>query len=403
MIEQFSMLKKHPDYFRIWFTTVLTSLFERAYIVIIPVFIYDLTNNEQLVGLGTIIDTLIILLFGVLGGLLVDSFSNKRILVFTNIALFITLVITLIINKLFVSIITFLILTFFFFAISRINSLARHSIILSIFNGGHELKLANAMTSSLFSLALMIGPIIGSNLYVFWGMDGILIFGIFATLVATVFFFGINDDSEADKSPLPVMNGILSIIPMIKNNKLLYGNIIFQAIFLSASAVYTSLIYIFIKDVMESEVIFYSLTITFQGIGNLIGAIFFTYFIRNFSTNKIVFYYPLSIFVLQSSFIIFPNEWLMLICNIFIGIGTQVTVISSSTSFMENCSNENFGRLNGFKNTINSSLSILMVSVSSFVLAYININVILLLNICLTLIAAFIGLKYIKSPVIQTT
>lgn len=88
----------------------------------------------------------------------------------------------------------------------------------------------------------------------------------------------------------------------------------------------------------------------------------------------------------------------MLISNIFIGILVQVLMVTSNSVFMEHCTKQNIGRLTGLKNTANHVVSILAVSLSSFAVPIFSVVNVLLFNISLIIVAAFVGLKFIKPP-----
>ncbi|MDC3416211.1 MFS transporter [Aquibacillus salsiterrae] len=398
MKEQFLLLKTFPDFFKIWLSTIFTSFFERAFLVIIPVIIYDVTNNPQLVSLGTLIETSIILLFGIVGGTIVDSYDTRKVLINTNFLLLALMVISLIINEVKVTIITILITMVFFTAISRTNSLARTSIVLDIFGKGSNLSNANAMMGSVFSLALMLGPIIGSNLYIFSGIRGVLIFGLGVALLAILIFLKMNRTSKVEKQRQPFIHSIREAFLLIKGNRYLSGGILFQSLFIGSGAVFSSLIYIFIKDILHASVLTFSLTITFQGIGNLVGALAFPYLTKKINTSRLIFFYTMAIFSFELVYLIFPNIVLILICSFLVGIGVQVVMVTANSVFMMYCSTNNVGRISGLKNTINNASSILLISIASYFVGYFSIVTVLIINITLCLLSAFIGLKYVKEP-----
>ncbi|WP_121616719.1 MFS transporter [Virgibacillus halodenitrificans] len=399
MREQLLILKKFPDFFKLWFSTIFTAFFERAFLVVIPVIIYDITNNPQLVSLGTLVETSIVFLFGLAGGTIVDSFDTRKILIKTNFLLLFLMVLTLVVNEIKLSIITILITMVFFAAISRINSMARTSLVLDIFGKTENLRNANAMMGSVFSLALMLGPIIGSNLYVFSGIRGVILFGVGVSLVAVIIFLNLKDNSNTQKKAQPFFKSIKEAVILVKENKYLSGGILFQCLFISSGAVFSALIYIFVKDVLNASAMIYSLTITFQGIGNLLGALTFPYLTKKISTSKLIFLYTMTVFLLELIYLIIPNITLILLCSFIVGIGVQVIMVTSNSVFMLYCSTDNVGRLSGLKNTINNAASILFISVASYFVGYFSIVTVLIANISLCFISAFIGLRYVREPV----
>ncbi|KHF29805.1 enterobactin exporter EntS [Anoxybacillus sp. BCO1] len=150
MNEQFHLLRKYPDFAKIWVTTIFTSFYERAFIVILPVFIYDFTNNSRLVGLASIVESIVIILSGIIGGLLVDRTSTKNLLIVTNILLAIVILLTYFLMNIVPTLSIILALSFIFIFISRTNGIARNAVKRALFDRGRDLAQANAMSGSIF-------------------------------------------------------------------------------------------------------------------------------------------------------------------------------------------------------------------------------------------------------------
>ncbi|WP_368986754.1 MFS transporter [Caldifermentibacillus hisashii] len=404
MNKQFRLLKKYPDFAKIWGTTIFTSFYERAFIVILPVFIYDLTNNSRLVGLASIIESIVIIFSGIIGGLLVDRTSTKKLLIVTNVLLTIVILLAYLLMNIVPSLPIILLLSLIFIFISRTNGIARNSIKRAVFDSGRDLAQANAMSGSIFSLSMILGPTVGAAVYTFSGINGLLIIGTIIFISIIFVFKKLNVEVEV-KRKNSILKDFNESISSIITNKFILGILFYQVIFIAVGTVFSSLIYIFVKDYLNADANFYSMTIAFQGIGNLLGAVFYNFFsepIKKSSIkikgNKLIFVYTLLLFFFEVIFLIFRSGLLMLISNIFIGILVQVLMVTSNSVFMEHCTKQNIGRLTGLKNTANHVVSILAVSLSSFAVPIFSVVNVLLFNISLIIVAAFVGLKFIKPP-----
>ncbi|MCL9969326.1 MFS transporter [Anoxybacillus kestanbolensis] len=399
MNEQFHLLRKYPDFAKIWVTTIFTSFYERAFIVILPVFIYDFTNNSRLVGLASIVESIVIILSGIIGGLLVDRTSTKNLLIVTNILLAIVILLTYFLMNIVPTLSIILALSFIFIFISRTNGIARNAVKRALFDRGRDLAQANAMSGSIFSLSMILGPTVGAAVYTFSGINGLLIIGSIIFISIVFVFRKLNMEVEVKKKNSILKDFNESISSMI-NNKFILGILFYQVIFIAVGTVFSSLIYIFVKDYLNADANFYSMAIACQGIGNLLGALFYNFFSEpvKIKGNRLIFVYTLLLFFFEAIFLIFQSALLMLISNIFIGIFVQVLMVTSNSVFMEHCTKQNIGRLTGLKNTANHVVSILAVSLSSFAVPIFSVVNVLLFNISLIIVCAFVGLKFIKSP-----
>lgn len=395
MFQQLKLLKENKDFLIIWLTSIFTLIFERAFIFIIPIFLFDFTKNKQVVGLGSLFEILTILIFGIVAGYIVDSFNSKQILLVSNLILLALLIAGFFIFSYFSTLPIFLIMIVFIVGVGRTNNLARTSIIFNIFEGEH-LKSANAMFSFLFTLSIILGPIISTSIYSFSNIKGIFLMGVLTSAVSILLFKKLKKESNI-KKPTPFFNGMLQIFSLINKSKNLKGIIIFQVLLMGASAVEASLFYVFIKEIVKLDANFFSIVVVCQGIGQVLGSVFFKTLTRNFSTNNIVFAYTLMMAILEGIYIlIFPNYYLILVSSFIVGICFQIIFILSNNAFLEWCSTNNVGRLNGLKNTITSTTSIIFLAIFSFLLGIFSIKTILFAVLLIMALSSFIALRYVK-------
>ncbi len=387
------LLREEKDFFIIWITSIFTFIFERAFIFIIPVYIFDLTSDKQLVGLGSVFEIITILMFGILGGYIIDSFNSKNVLITSNVMLLFISILGFFIYLYFSSLSVFLIMIVFTVGISRTNNLARTSIIFHTFTG-EKLKLANALFGLLFSTSIIVGPIIGSSIYTYKNINGVFLLGAAVAFISIIMFAKLKEGAKL-KKPVPFFKGMLDTYNTIVKNKYLLGVLGFQVLLFGTTAVEGTLFYVFTKEVVKQDTAFFTLVVIVQGVGQLLGSAFFTKLTKNRATNSVVFLFTLIISILEGLYILFPSYYLILLSSLIVGVCFQIIIILSNTVFMQLCTSDDVGRLNGFKNTITSSSSIIFIAIFSYLLSYFSITTILLMNIIIMGIGSFLALKYV--------
>ncbi|MDP7992288.1 MFS transporter [Bacillus sp. MHSD_36] len=395
-IEMLDLLKSNKNFLMLWISTILTSVYERAFYVVVPIYIYDLTNNARLVGFGSLVETIALLLFGLISGFIVDSFKTKKILLATNFALLILFISAILFKATILKFELFLIFMLFFVALGRTNNIARNSAIYNIFEGNEKLGIANASMGMIFSLALILGPIIGSNIYVASGIDGILYIGIAIMGIVVLTFKNLSIANDTKTKTGLKKKSLNEIYFLIKNNRAIYGSTIFQVLFITSCAVFSAYIYVFIKDFFKASEVVFSLSITFQGIGNFVGGFLFSYVDKWKASNRVIFILTLMICTFELLYIIIPNTMLMLVCNFIVGLLVQIVMVISRTFFMKHCDSNNIGRMTGLNYTIVNTVSVLMISLSGYLLSFYSIQTILFANLLILAMSGLVGFIYFK-------
>ncbi len=148
--------------------------------------VFQLTQSAFLVGLATAINTLPILLFSLFGGVLVDKFPKKKIIILTSIAAMILALILGILTLL--NLVTFthiIIIAFLLGIVDSIDKPGRKSFIIELV-GKNDLGSAIALNASIYNAARVVGPALAGILIATVGPGVAFIINSFSFLMVAL-------------------------------------------------------------------------------------------------------------------------------------------------------------------------------------------------------------------------
>ena len=169
--------------------------------------IWELTNSALALGIISAIGSLPVLLFSLVGGVIVDRFPKKRILMLTQISSMI-LALTLGILTLahLISIWQIAILAFLLGVVNAVDAPARQSFVIEMINKKTHLTSAIALNSGIFNGARVIGPSIAGFLIAVAGVGWAFIFnGLSYIAVISAFLFMRIKETVDQARPHPIL------------------------------------------------------------------------------------------------------------------------------------------------------------------------------------------------------
>lgn len=147
--------------------------------------VLELTNSALLIGVVAACATLPTLLFSLFGGVIVDRFNKKKILIFTqSMSMVLALVLGLLTVFKIINVWHIAILAFLLGTVNAVDAPARHSFVIEMVGRKH-LASAIALNSGIFNLARVIGPSVAGILIGVFGIGGAFILNA-ASYVAVV-------------------------------------------------------------------------------------------------------------------------------------------------------------------------------------------------------------------------
>lgn len=278
---------RHRNY-RYYFVGQLVSLVGTwAQMVSLAWLVLEMTGSAFSVGLVSALTMLPVLLFSVFGGIIVDRFDKKKILIFTQISLmFLAFVLGILTIFKYINITQIYILAFLAGTINAIDSPARQSFIIELV-GREAMSSAIALNSGSFNIARVLGPAIAGFIIALLGTGLAFILNavtFFAVIIALLIIKVYYQKKENHQRPIQaIREGIRYSFshPAIK------VLLIFTAIISIFGWSFSSILPYIIADTFhmgaESLGYFYAAV----GIGAVLGAIVVSAFSRKI--NPLVF------------------------------------------------------------------------------------------------------------------
>ncbi|MGO1591282.1 MAG: MFS transporter [Ancrocorticia sp.] len=154
----------HPDFARLWYANIITVIGAQLTVVTVPAQLWAISRDSMYVGLTGLFGLVPLIIFGLWGGAIADSFDRRKVLLVSTIGLIATTT-AFAIQALMSFHNVWLILSIFsvqqaFFAL---NQPARNAIIPMIMPTS-ELPAANALNMTVFNFGAIAGPLVGGAL-----------------------------------------------------------------------------------------------------------------------------------------------------------------------------------------------------------------------------------------------
>lgn len=155
---------KHPHYRRLWTAQIITTIGAQLTVVSVPAQLWAITHDSGMVGLTGIFGLVPLLLFGLWGGAIADSFDRRRVLLVSTIGLVVAsfgffVQAALGMHNVWLILGPFSIQQAFF----AVTAPARSAILPSLVDSD-ELPAANALNTTVFLFGGIAGPLIGGML-----------------------------------------------------------------------------------------------------------------------------------------------------------------------------------------------------------------------------------------------
>lgn len=241
-----------------------------------PWLAYKLTDSPFLLSLIGTLQFTPMLFFSLFAGVLIDKFSKKKILIFTQIAsLFITLVLAILVWLGNIQYWHILVMAVALGIINTVDMPARQAFVSELVDKEHLMN-AIAMNSMAFNLARIIGPAIAG---IIMGVAGVAVcFFInslsFAAVLISLFFLKSLPSPRTAGSRAPVLGEIMDGLRYIRKDKVILSTLLVLAVVGTFAPNFNVLVPVFSKTILLQSEAGYGFLMSFLGFGSLIGAIF---------------------------------------------------------------------------------------------------------------------------------
>ncbi|NLJ31421.1 MAG: MFS transporter [Clostridiales bacterium] len=308
--------------------------------------VYTVTNSPMLVGIVGVCQFMPMLLFSLFAGVLVDRFSKKNLLIFTQVMFLLQSVIMTLLT--FTGRIQYwhiLVLSTMFGFTQTLDMPARQSFFIDLV-GPENLTNAISLNSTIVNLARILGPAVSGLVMLKYGM--VFCFFInavsFLPVIAGILMIHVNVKTP-HRTGRRMLPEILDGIRYIKKSDTLILNVLITAVVCTFAMNGDVIIPVFAKTVLGRGAQGYTFLLSMSGLGAFIGAIFMAYFSKFGLKKSILVFSGCATGVLQILIFAAPQYWASAALILVIGFFNLIFINIANSIFQLNSSNEYRGRV----------------------------------------------------------
>ena len=307
--------------------------------------VLEITDSAFYVGLVSAAATVPSLIFSLFGGVIVDRFSKRKVLLFTQTAsMILAFVLGLLTISGLINVWEIMILAFLLGSITAIDLPARQAFTFEMVDK-KDLPSAIALNSAIFNGSRVIGPGIAGLVIASIGTGGTFILnGIsYIASIAGLFFIKVNFIESKDH-PHP-LKAIKDGISYSWNSRLIKTILIFSAVISVFGFSYLTIMPVIAKNIFHIEASGLGYLFSASGLGALAGTILLSAFSRKIKSPVLIFG-GISLFSLSIMIFTFITSFpLALVFMFFSGIGMMACFSTINTFLQENIENKFRGRV----------------------------------------------------------
>ncbi|MHB0863328.1 MFS transporter [Paenibacillus sp. SEL3] len=369
-------LLKKPAFLVLFICQGLSQIASAFHLIALPLYVYKLTNSSALTGLISFIEIITTILVSLFAGTFIDRSNKKNIIVISEICRSLIIFYLIFIPEIYAPWILILI-TIMTGITSSFSAITQVTIIKSLVDN-KNLSEANSLLLLLNSIALILGPILGTVFIEHLNYSGTFMLNSASFLISAIGYCFIN--TRWNETQKTLINKNINIIQELKegfdilkqNQNLLSTLTSTWVIALGIGA--NSILFILHFQQNGVSVQNIGMYMSFQGFGLLIGTILFSRISKKFGMRKT---YVFSMIAIGIFLILFINISTInfLISNLLIflfGISLSFFNIAIKSIIQINTSYEYIGRISSINRVLSrsaSSVSILVGSLFSSIIS----------------------------------
>jgi MFS family permease len=239
-----------------------------------PLLAYKLTNSPLLLSLVGALQFTPMLLFSLFAGVVIDKFSKKKILLFTQTAsLLITLLLSILVWLGNVQYWHILVMSGLLGMVNTLDMPTRQSFVVELV-GKEDLMNAIALNSSVFNVARILGPLIAALMIGYVGIAFCFFANSisFAAVIIGLIFIKPFEMPKNNRVNKKILADIKDGLRYIYKDPLLFKAILALAIVGTFAMNFSVLGPVFNKEVLNQKETGFGLLMSFMGAGSIIGA-----------------------------------------------------------------------------------------------------------------------------------
>lgn len=235
--------------------------------------VYSLTKSPFYLGLVAAANSLPILLFTLIGGVIADRFSKRKLLLITQALSIIPALVLGILTYLEIATVTHVAaLAFMLGTINAIDIPTRQSFLAEMVGKGHILN-AIALNSAAFNGARIIGPMIAGLTIAYLGIPACFFLNALSFAAVLVALWRMNTQGKSIRTSEGILNEFVKGITFIRGNREIVHVILLITVFSLIGLPYISLLPVFADEVFHSGAKGFGFLVGASGVGALTAAL----------------------------------------------------------------------------------------------------------------------------------
>ena len=349
---------KNRDYFILWFGKNISYFGNGIHLIALIWFVFELTGSALDVGVLMIVQTLPIIIFGMISGTLADRTNKKYLIVIADFGraalVFLLLFVTTVYQIYFIA--------FCISVLRQLSTTSRLALVPSIV-GKDLLLVANSLYKVTSMIADVAGPAMGGLIVGFLGLKSAffidaMTYIISGGLILTISYEKVKGQSHAIRDLLmDVKNGLI----FVWNTTIIRFVLIVIALLMFSLGFINVLAILYVKDVLLVGAEQFGLLASSQSLGSFLAAVLLSSLIRKIKRSTLLTTGIIAVGCAILLLGLFKSMVLAIVSLFFAGIGMIIISILVTTIIQQESPEDKRGRAVGALMTVtNSSLVISM-------------------------------------------
>ena len=353
----------------------ISALGDWGIYVALPFYVYNTTNSVLATGTMFFVETIPRLFVGTLGGIFVDRVNRKKILIYTDIARSLLILLLLIAQSLeYIWIIYIVGFTESF--ITELFVPSKNAMIPSLVDT-ERLSDANSVDATNEAITRLIGPPLGGWMMSLFGFIGIIIFDSISFLFSAAMVLlisvrivssGTYSTDEKKKFPYSIRSlwyEWLEGLFLIKSNIFMVLIFAITFVMMLGQGMINVLFIPFINDVLKSGALGFGWFISIQGVGALVGSMLVSKIMRIIKPITLISVSTSISGAIFLMIIYFSDINIAIFLNFFVGILAVFFMVGVNTEIQKKVMDGYLGRIFGTYNTLKALALIIGIIIAS--------------------------------------
>ncbi|TZE81095.1 MFS transporter [Calorimonas adulescens] len=387
---------KNRSFDLLWCARTISLLGDALFEIGLTLFIYDRTGSTIAMGMNLIMFFLPSVMFGFFGGILADRYNRKLIMVLSDMARgIILLILPVFINNDRWSLASVYVITFILSTVSQFYGPASSSILPQIV-GNDSLVLANSTLTTTIQVINIVGPSLAGVVVKLYGTTATIYADSFSFFIGALLTYLIRIEGKVGKAE--EIKGIKSLytdlaigVKYVLGRKDLKLVLTLMFILNALLGPLNVILPVYARNALRMAVEGYSMMLSSYAVGSLMGAAAVNFVVNYLGFSMLIGVGIISIGAGLATTGVFENLYYAVFAMAVVGIGTGIINVLVTVLIQKTTPADFLGRVSGTLAVIGVATVPLSIAVASVLLNYIDADVYF---VCSGLVAVLFSVWY---------